>query len=75
MDSIRTGNKNGVLLEEYKGTYSLQAQRESNDGRFFTQWAKPLIGIERKNRRLQLTNKRFGRLTANDSLKEGKYIY
>lgn len=44
MESIRTGNKNGVLLEEYKGTYSLQAQRESNDGRFFTQWAKPQIG-------------------------------
>ena len=44
MDSISTGNKNGILLENYKGTFSIQAQRESSDGRFFTQWAKPQIG-------------------------------
>ena len=44
MDSISTGNKNGIILEEYKGNYSIAAQRESNDGRFFTQWAKPQIG-------------------------------
>jgi hypothetical protein len=39
MDAISTGDGNGIKLEEYKGNYSLTAQRENN-GKYYPQWAK-----------------------------------
>ena len=39
MEAISTGAKTGIKLEEYQGTFSLSAQKESN-GEYYVQWAK-----------------------------------
>ena len=39
----------GVLLDEYHGSYSLVSAREANDGKIFMQWVYPQ-GPDRKPR-------------------------
>lgn len=36
---IKTGEKTGIKVEEYKGIISLSAQREGN-GKYWAEWAK-----------------------------------
>jgi hypothetical protein len=40
MGTYRTSKYDGIGLEEYKGTYSLQAMREGADGEYRPVWAK-----------------------------------
>lgn len=46
MESIGTGNGNGIKLEEYQGNFSLTSQREK-DGNFYGQWATYQIGKDK----------------------------
>jgi hypothetical protein len=39
MEVIATGEKSGIKLEEYKGSYTLTAQH-FNDGKYWETWAK-----------------------------------
>jgi hypothetical protein len=39
MEAIRTGEKDGIELQEYKGGYSLVSHREGSDGKMRPQYA------------------------------------
>lgn len=39
MEVIATGDKSGIKLEEYKGSYTLVAHQENN-GKYWASWAK-----------------------------------
>jgi len=47
MDQIRTTGKAFIELEEYKGTYSLAACYEGNDGVVRKEWALKQVGRDK----------------------------
>lgn len=47
MNQIRTGEKNFIELEEYKGTYSLAACYEGSDGTVRKEWALRQTGRDK----------------------------
>jgi len=46
-EAISTRNGNGIILEEYKGNYSLSSMREGQDGVFRAQWATYQLGKDK----------------------------
>ena len=46
-EAIKTGEKDGIILEEYKGNYSLISMREGSDGKFWKQYATYQTGKDK----------------------------